>query len=148
MGPLDVITLEQAKEFLAVDFPDRDDEITRDIKSAISYVERYTNVMMYERDKSYTMTGCSLEIYDAPIELADPELKTRLNVLSVTVFGKSGDVVDAAVGYSDVADVPDDLVSAAYIMISYLFENKGLYPAELPWDIQMLMNPFRRSATF
>lgn len=148
MTALDVITLEQAKEFLVIDFPDRDEEITRNIKSAISYIERYTNVMTYEREKSYTLTGCSLEIYDAPISLITTVSIVKHNVLSITVFGKSGDTILATVGHNNVDDIPEDLISAAYILISYLTENKGLYPAELPWDIQILLNQQRRSATF
>jgi hypothetical protein len=148
MTALDVISLEQAKEFLVIDFPDRDEEITRNIKSAISYIERYTNVMTYEREKSYTLTGCSLEIYDAPISLITTVSMVKHNVLSITVFGKSGEVILATVGHNNVDDIPEDLISAAYILISYLTENKGLYPAELPWDIQILINQLRRSATF
>jgi hypothetical protein len=144
---LSIISLEQAKEFLVIDFPDRDEEITRNIKSAISYIERYTNVMTYEREKSYTLTGCSLEIYDAPISLITTVSMVKHNVLSITVFGKSGDTVLATVGHNNIDDIPEDLISAAYILISYLTENKNLYPAELPWDIQVLINMYRRSAT-
>lgn len=145
---LDVITLEQAKEFLVVDFPDRDAEITRHIKSAISYVEKYTNVMTYSRPREYTLTGCSIEIYDAPISFVTTGLRLKQEVLSVIVSGKSGDVVEATVGYTDLTEIPPDLISAALILITYLYENKGLYPAELPWDIQILINQLRRSATF
>lgn len=144
---LDIITLEQAKEFLVVDFPDRDAEITRHIKSAISYVEQYTNIMTYSRPRSYNLTGCSLEIYDYPIAFSDAELRTRENILSVTVSGKSGDVVSATVGYTDITLVPQELIEAAYKIITYLFENRDIYLADLPWDVQMLLNPLRRSAT-
>lgn len=144
---LSVITLPQAKEFLVVDFNDRDTEITRHIKSAISYVEKYTNIMLYQRAKSYTMTGCSLEIYDAPITFSNTELKKQQNVLSVTVFGKASDVVAATVGYSSVDDMPPELIEAAYKLLTYLFENKDIYSVGLPIDIQLLLNPLRRSPT-
>lgn len=148
MTALDVITLEQAKEFLVVDFDDRDAEITRHIKSAIGYVETYTNVMLYSRTKSYVLTGCSLEIYDAPITFVTADLKTRQNVLSVTVIGQANDTVNATVGYSDVNDVPGQLIEAAYKLLTYLFENRDIYSAGLPWDVQMLLNQWRRSPTF
>lgn len=147
MDALDIITLEQAKEFLVVDFPDRDAEITRHIKSAISYVEQYTNIMTYSRARNYRLTGCSLEIYDYPITFADASLVTRENILSVTVHGKSGDVVAATVGYTDITLIPSELTEAAYKIITYLFENRDIYSAQLPWDVQMLINPLRRSAT-
>ena len=144
---LSVISLEQAKEFLVVDFDDRDAEITRHIKSAIGYIEKYTNVMMYNRAVEYVLTGCLLEIYDAPISFVTTGLKTHQNVLSVTVHGKVNDVVDATIGFTDITDVPQDLIEAAYKLITYLFENKDIYTAGLPWDIQMLVNKWRRSAT-
>lgn len=148
MGPLDVISLAQAKDFLVIDYPDRDAEIERHIKSAIAYIEKYTNVMMYNREKSYTMYGCSTEVYDFPITLDDTTIKTHQNVLSLTVYGKSGTAFSANVGYSDVNNIPPDLIEAAYKLIVYLTENKDIYTAGLPMDIQLLINKHRRSATF
>lgn len=148
MTALDLISLEDAKDFLVVDYPDRDVEISRHIKSAIGFIETYTNVIMYERQTVYLMTSNCRDIYDAPIKFADPTIKTKQNILSVTVFGKQNDIIDAIIGYDDVTKVPGELIEAAYKMIQYLFENKDIYSASLPWDIQVLINKKRRSATF
>ena len=148
MNALDVISLEDAKKNLVVDFPDRDDEITRHIKSAVSIIEQYTDVYLYERPVTYTLQGCSLEIYDSPLVWTGtvPEhLHDR--AMSVIVHGKKGDVFTANVGYSDVDDIPQNLVDACYKIITYLFENKDIYSVSLPLDVQMLVNQFRRSAT-
>lgn len=145
--PLDVISLESAKEFLVIDFDDRDAEITRHINAAVGYIEKYTNVMMYEREVTYTMLGCSLEIYDYPISFTDTTIKTKQYVLSVMVYGKYGDEVETTIGYSAVEDVPGQLVEAAYKLIQYLTDNHDIYTAGLPWDIQMLVNQYRRSAS-
>lgn len=152
--PLDVITLEQAKEFLVVDFDDRDAEITRHIKSAIGYVETYTNHMLYSRAKVYTIlgsSGCtsrgSIEIYDYPITVNTPVSMTTHNVLSITLFATANQSINATVGYNSVDDIPGQILEAAYKLITYLFENKDIYSAGLPWDVQMLLNQWRRSAT-
>lgn len=147
MTALDIISLEQAKEFLVVDFDDRDAEITRHIKSAIGYVEKYTNYMLYERAITYTIQGCSLEIYDYPLMVSTQVDRVYVNVLSTTYYGKSGTVLTATVGYTNVDLVPEQLIEAAYKILTYLFENKDIYTAGLPWDVQMLLNQYRRSAT-
>ena len=148
MTALNIISLQEAKDFLVVDYPDRDVEISRHIKSAIGFIETYTNVIMYERQTVYLMTSNCREIYDAPIKFANPVIKTKQNILSVTVFGTQNDIIDAIIGYDDVSKVPGQLIEAAYKMLQYLFDNHDIYTAGLPWDIQMMCNPYRRSSTF
>lgn len=145
MTALDVIPLEDAKSALVIDYPDRDVEITRAIKSAVSIIEKYTNVFLYERDVEYSIVnGCSNEIYDYPITLNDSSLKTKHNVLSITVFGKVGDMFTASVGYSDVTDIPQNLIDACYKLITYLTENKDAYNVSMPLDVQLMVNQYRR----
>lgn len=144
---LSVISLEQAKEFLVVDFPDRDAEITRHIKSAIGIVEVYTHHFLYQRSKTYTVSGCGTEIYDYPIILP-VGTKSTTNVLSVTVFGANNSTIAATIGYATVADIPEQLISAAEKIITYLYENKDVYTSSLPADVQVLINQLRRSPTF
>lgn len=149
MNALNVITLQQAKDYLVVDFNDRDAEIERHIKTAVSYVEQYTNVMLYEREKVYPIgSRCSVEIYDYPIRFSSAPLKSYQNVMSVQVYGEAGSSVTATVGYAVASDVPEELISAAYKLITYLFENRDIYTAGLPWDVALLLNSHRRSATF
>lgn len=143
---LDIISLEQAKEFLVVDFPDRDAEITRHIKSAIGIVEVYTHHFLYQRDKIYTISGCSTEIYDYPISLPIGT-KSQQNVLSVTVFGTNNSNFTATIGYAALTDIPEQLISAAEKIITYLYENKDVYTSSLPADVQVLINQLRRSPT-
>jgi hypothetical protein len=144
---LDVINLEDAKEYLVVDFTDRDNEIIRFIKTAVSYVENYTNIMLYQRQKKYTLINGCLEIYDSPIGFLTTSIKTHQNILSVTVSGTLNQEVTALVGFVSSNDIPGEIIDACYKLILYLFENKDIYMAELPWDIQMMLNLHRRSAT-
>lgn len=148
MTALDVISLVAAKEYLRVDYPDQDGVITRNIKSAVSLIEQYTDVMLYERERTYVLLGCSLEIYDSPITFTGTlPTKTKQMAMSVIIYGKSGETFTANVGYSDPNEIPQNLVDACYKMITYLYENRDAYSVALPADVQMLINQFRRSAT-
>lgn len=146
MDALDVISLADAKDSLVVDYPDKDAEITRHIKSAVALVEQYTDVYLYERPRTYALLGCSLEIYDSPLTFTGTvPTKTKQQALSIIVYGKSGDTYNANIGYSNVDDIPQNLIDACYKIITYLFENKDAYSVSLPMDVQMLVNQFRRS---
>lgn len=57
MSPLDVISLEDAKQFLRVDFDDDDDLITSLINSAVGLVEQKTNYRLYQRNEVIYTTG-------------------------------------------------------------------------------------------
>lgn len=147
MTALDILPLEDVKAFVNVDFDDYNAQLTRHINSAVSFIEKYTNVMLYNRNVTYTLNGCSLEIYDAPFVFIGTEPNHKQNALSVTVYGTSGDVISASIGYNSLAEVPGELVEACYKVVLYLFENRDIYTAGLPWDLQVLISPYVRSAT-
>ena len=67
MSYLDVITLQQAKDYLRVDSEDSDAEITRMIKSALSLMEKQTNIILYDRNKTYIYHNGVVRVYDYPI---------------------------------------------------------------------------------
>jgi len=147
MDALSVISLADAKEYLVVDFPDKDKEITRHIKSAVAIVEKYTDYRLYQREISYSIGRCGYdEIYDYPI-LFPSDTITEQRILSSIVRGVPGSIVTATVGYSDTTLIPENLIDACYKIITYLFENKDVYEADLPSDVQLLINQFRRNAT-
>src|SRR5215467_8472948 len=57
MTPLDVISLDQAKLFLRVDFDDDNDLIEGLIYSAVGLVEKETNYRLYQRNEIIYQTG-------------------------------------------------------------------------------------------
>lgn len=156
MVAIDVISLQQAKDHLVIDFEDFDAQITGLIETSISLVERYTDYRLYERDEIIYATTCSTNIVIYPIivtavvnEAGDPVVgyKTRNLPLSITLYVPNQSVITATVGYTNVVDIPHSLVSAAYKIITYLFENKDVYETTLSYDVQLLLNQFRRSPT-
>ena len=57
MTPLDVISVDQAKSFLRVDFNDDDDLITSLINAAVGYVETATQYRLYQRTEIVYTSG-------------------------------------------------------------------------------------------
>lgn len=156
MDALNIITLEDAKaELVMTGIDDRDAEIERLIKTAIAMVEQYTCYRLYERTEVFNTIGCHTSLPYYPIEIDDvinadgnDVTYTQKNQsLSILISCPAQSVIGATVGYDDVTNIPQPLISAAYKIITYLFENKDAYEVGLPIDIQLMLNPYRRSAT-
>lgn len=160
MAALDVITLEQAKIYLVMDgINDRDEEITRLIKTAISLIEQYTSYRLFARDETVITTSCKTSIPYFPINSKSIKLENGGDFAEVPYYTFKQGSLDLYVncpvqstillntGYEEATDIPEPLISAAYKIITYLFENKDAYEATIPYDVQLLLNQYRRSAT-
>tara|TARA_R110000803_G_scaffold103569_1_gene171718 strand:+ start:157 stop:627 length:471 start_codon:yes stop_codon:yes gene_type:complete len=153
MAYLDVITLADAKNYLRVDdtLTDDDTQISRMIKSALSTIEKRTNVLVYARSKSYLFQDYCVRVYDFPINsLTSP---TDAEVENKTLYtnyeaSKTTDVTLVLnVGYVDPLDVPYELIDCALQYVKYLYyeaetdkANKGM----LPYWLQDMMNQNKR----
>lgn len=152
MAALDVITLDNAKYYLAVDFTDDDAIISGAITAAVDWVERYTNHLLYERDVVYKSTGCPIDIYDYPVAVQsvkdgqgnDLNYTTQNRSLKLIVEAPRGAIVTVKAGYDSPAKVPGQLMSACYKLITYLYENRDTHSMQLPVDVQGLLNQLRR----
>lgn len=155
MTPLNVITLAQAKTYLVMDgINDRDAEITRLIETAISLVEQYTCYRLYEREETFIAVTCHNDLPYYPIAIdsvikdaIEQDYKETQGYLSLNVRCSIQSIITATVGYSDITLIPPSLIQACYKIITYLFENKDAYEATMPYDVQLLLNQWRRSAT-
>lgn len=102
MTPLDVITLQQAKDFLKVDFPDDDALITTIIGSAVDYVEQSTQYRLYNRMEVDTSDGTyNVDLFQFP-----------LNSVSIQTF--------------DSADYPKVAIKRDPLRTSILFKGYGM----------------------
>lgn len=163
MDELSVISLDQAKNHLVVlNDTFYDEQITGLIKSAIAFIEKYTSYMLYQRSTTYPINDYSTDICDFPLiieSITNPDntpfigYQTRLTPLRTYVtipaynWNKPQLTINAQIGYADVSDIPKSLISAAYKIITYLFENKDLYGETIPSDLQFLLNPYRRGSS-
>ena len=107
MAFIDVVTLVEAKEYLRVDdgFTSDDSLITLLINVAGDYIERYTNHLLYARDKTYQFYDGGVRVYDYPINSQVSADTVESEVLSLYTFYEGDDEVTLNVGYA-VADVP------------------------------------------
>lgn len=154
MNALDVIPLEDAKKYLAVEEVYHDEMIERLIGTAVSMVEEYTNHYLYRREKSYTVTGECLTVPDYPFFVSSVtarglavEYELRPGTLSSYIYAPRYASVRAEVGYDSISDAPQPLVEAAYKLLVYLYDNRDVYEVGLPRDIQVMINSFRRSSS-
>jgi len=128
MAYIDVITLADAKLYLRVDdtLTEDDAQITRMINAALSYIERYTNVILFARDKEYRLIDGFVRVYDAPI---NSEVTADLVVENKTLYnnyclGTTNDLIELNVGYTDVANIPQELIEVAYEIIELMYYEK------------------------
>jgi len=133
--PLDVITLDDAKDYLKVDFPDEDALITQFIKSCVAMVENATQQRLYRREEVVFMSGWKAIFYPYPLITID-EVKNQEGVVQdsgnysvydgVVKLPSCGQwQVKATVGY-DSGLVPQPLIDAALLCLHYKYNNRGL----------------------
>jgi hypothetical protein len=156
MSPIDVISLQNARDWLVVDDNFDDTIITRLINSAVSWVEQYTCYRLYARDETFITTSCKTSLPYFPINSKSIKLKddtdyTATNntyfyaALSLIVDCPIQSTIMLNTGYTDPTQIPSPLLEACYKLITYLYENRDAYGTQLPIDIQILINQFRRS---
>lgn len=174
MTPLDVVSLDEAKSFLKVDFDDEDNLITSLIYSAVSLVEQYTQYRLYNRDEIMHSDGTyDVDIMLTPlvsvviknldgvtqtvgIQKVNPVRTTvcfgRWNYHNITISYGAASLplynIVCNVGYADTNDIPIPLITAVKEVISEAYENRISGKIELPSNIQMQLNPFVRNPLF
>jgi len=151
MAYIDVLPLAEIKIYLRVDDTqnETDAELTSMINSALKYIEKTTNVMVYARNKDFDVVCGEVLIYDHPINtLIDPTTgvsteKKRLYTI-YTLDDADVDTLTLNVGYTLPADVPDDIIELAKIMVKVMFyeqETNQSFKEMLPaWAISILNN--------
>ncbi len=123
----DVISLETAKLYLKIDEgqTETDNEITAMINSALSYIEKRTNHIFKTKDKLY-YKDCALvqqvKVYDYPIDNTVTLLDIEYRPL-YAIVPTIDNVVTLTVGYTDVEDIPAELIDSALQLINFWFYN-------------------------
>lgn len=147
MSYLDVITLKQAKDYLRVDSEDSDAEITRMIKSALSLIEKQTNIILYDRNKNYIYHSGVVRVYDYPINSTTSTTHTSEDFgLYTTYCDAESKTIEINVGHDDPTDIPFELIDAALEMIDYwYYKNDGKANITLiPMSVQAVIDLNKR----
>ena len=154
MAYLDIIPLADAKIYLRIDdtLTEDDAQITRMIKSALSYVENETRHILYARNKDYRLIDGCVRIYDYPFNsYVTPDEADYSEVENKTLhtnytYGSSNGLITLNVGYTDVADIPTELIDIAYeiIDIYYYGKESGKTTADLSQLNKDALNQYKR----
>jgi len=155
MAYINVITLSDAKIYLRIDdtLSEDDTQITRMINAALSYIERYTNVYVFAREKDFVVVNNCIRIYAAPInDLVSPidaisDIKTLYTTYTTDL---SEDVLTLNVGYVDPNDVPDALKEVALEMIDLLYyehETGKSFTKDISSLSREILNSYKRFLT-
>lgn len=134
MSYLAQIGLQDAKDWLRLDNNDNDRIITMMINSASSFFEKSTNVLIYQREKSYKQHD---RIYDFPI--AD-----TTNLTEKANYYIADKNVTLDVGYAS-GELPDEVKEVILTMVEtkfYANEDEGI--SNYPAYVMQSINRFRR----
>lgn len=138
MAYTDIISLSDAKIYLRIDdtLTEDDNDIIRMINASLRYVEKYTNVLVYARDKNYLVEQGLLKVYDYPIN-TDLDTLTDYTVerkgLYTNICANNADTFDLTldVGYLYSDGVPQELLEVAYELIDlYYYGEKDGKPID------------------
>lgn len=167
MAYTDVLTLTEAKTYLRIDDTqnETDAEITSIINASFRYIERHTNIIVSQQPlKEYIVKDGCVRVYDYPINSvvkgidddgADVTLTYKTNYykedksLYTLYTGIDSDAVKLVldVGYTNVADVPDDLIQLALIMVKVMYyeqESNQSFKEMLPAWANSILETNRR----
>lgn len=144
MDYLDAISLADAKTYLGVDDTSRDTEITRMIKSAITFIEKRTNHILVEQTKTYIFRKGCVRVYDYPIVSTTNTTSTNTVHNGYSIYlDSTADDIDFVLGYDALTDVPSELVEACYMMLKFFFfEQEGT--GKIPIAVQDIIDANKR----
>lgn len=88
-----------------------------------------------------------LSVQDLSSPPVDAKYTTTKNALKTLVYTAPNSVITLQTGFApaDISKIPPPLIEAAYKWLTYLYENRDSYKADLPTDIQILINQYRRA---
>jgi hypothetical protein len=146
MSYLDVITLDRAKNYLRIDLgnSDDDDEIISMINASLRFIEKRTNHIMFEQDKTYRGV-CQVKVYDFPINsIVTTPTPFNLDYSLFKIFPNDKEVV-LNVGYA-IDTVPDDLIQAALQMLKvwYYESEKQVNTTLIPMAVHEVLDIYKR----
>ena len=135
-----MIEISKIKKYLRIDDDAFDSELLELEQTAILHFERNTNVLLSQREKTYTRPK---RIYDFPI--ADTtELNERSNYYTPKEYCVESLTLD--VGYATPEDVPQDIKTCILMLIKYWYyatEEESLKNT-IPPQAQLIINNYRR----
>ena len=141
----DIISLVDAKDYLALDDTSRDREVKRMTKSAIAWVEKHTQHILIEQTKKFALDEGCVRVYDFPIRSIGEEFTEiiRPTYSSITTDNQETEVIEVELGYDNIDDIPEDLIELCYLMLKFFFyEQEG--NGKIPESVMCIAHDHRR----
>lgn len=133
--------LQDVKDYLRVD-TDFDNDVIKNLYIAsIEKIEQYTSCVIKSRDITINTDG-EYNIYKFPFTIVEKTGDVTVCDNRVTI--KDGGSVKINFYVDLLNGVNNILKTAALKYTYYLYENRDMYEAEIPSDIQHLVNQCRR----
>jgi hypothetical protein len=138
-----MVTLEQLKEDLRIDYDNDDAILQRNLDAAVAIVEKYTSLSMVDKTLTYPVReGKCIKVYAYPVEsVTGGEFK---DCYDYTLITPDRDVTTLTVDLGSV-DYPN-LNKAVLRIAGDLYENVEIDSVTLPIDVQLLINQYRRTS--
>ena len=130
MSYINIIPLQDARVYLRIDdtLTQDNEAITRMINASLAKIEQITNVHLIAKSKEYVFDDLKVTVYDFPINsLTSPTTATVVEKTQYSIYtaaAKTDLKLVLNVGYTQVSNVPKDLIEVAYEMIDIMYYNK------------------------
>ena len=153
MSYLDIISLSEAKTYLRIDDTNTIDDLQIEsmIKSALRYTERYTNHILFPRDKQYIISDYCAKIYDYPINSINSplDIKSELNFTwtDYETNNSKDKILDLNVGYSSSDDIPSEIKDFALNLVKWYYyeaETDQVNKGEIPMWLKSSVDHYKR----
>ena len=151
MSYSDVLPLNEVKLYLRLDddFTEVDSEIGYMRDAACEYIEKFTNHLLYQREKTYELKHGEkyIDVYDFPI-LASSKPAGVTNFLYATKTSFATDLITLTVGYASRADIPSSLIQIALQIVKFWYYDSEIKGSnnmiEIPTDIKNILFSYKR----
>lgn len=136
-----MVTLDQLKEDLRVDFSNDDAILQRNLDAAMAIVEKYTGYSMTSKSVPYrAVVGHKFKVYMSPVGSVTGGTYEVCG--AYTVITPTQSTVTVNYGSVDYAN----LNKAVLRIAADLYENVEISEVTLPIDVQLLLNQYRNDS--
>ena len=146
-----IISLQEAKNYLRIDtdFTEDDLSIQSMLKSAIRYVENFTQHYFFAKDVQKIIIEGKVRVYDFPLNsLVSPtenvESKIYPTWTEYTITDSSLTHITVNVGYQASADVPEELKQVVLFLLDMYYYGKEGKSGSLPQYHVDTLNHYKR----
>jgi hypothetical protein len=114
------------------------------IEGCLSFIEKRTNHILYPRDRTYYADSIA-NVYDFPINVV-PDTSVQLVYSTYSAITTLNRVVVLNIGYTNVANIPEELRQAAFQMLKvfYFESEKQVNTTLIPESVLMILDINKR----